>query len=209
MILEGVVTTVAPDGAVNVAPMGPHVPPEAAPERLERFELRPFRTARTYANLKAHGEGVLHVTDDVLLLARAALGPVEPPPALVPASRVRGWVLRDACRYHEFRVVSCDDRAERAAFEVEVVHAGRWREFFGFNRAKHAVLEAAILATRTGLLPLDEIEAELARLAVPVEKTGGPREREAFALLRGHVEKARQEAGVRSQGSGVREEGRF
>ena len=109
MILEGIVTTVAPRGRVNIAPMGPHV--DAG---MERFLLRPFRTAQTYRNLKAHGEGVLHVTDDVLLLARAALGPVEPPPPLLPAARVRGLVLRDACRYYEFRVRSLDDREERS-----------------------------------------------------------------------------------------------
>src|SRR5437660_3438184 len=99
MILEGVVTTVAADGAINVAPMGPLVDPPSPGRDLERFVLRPFRTAQTYANLKAHGEGVLHVTDDVLLLARAAVGPVEPPPPLFAAAHVRGFVLQDACRY--------------------------------------------------------------------------------------------------------------
>src|SRR5947209_13061351 len=111
MILEGIVTTVSPTGALNIAPMGPEVEPA-----LERFVLRPFRTAQTYANLKAHGEGVLHVTDDVLLLARAALGPPDPLPPMRPAARVRGWVLTGACRYYEFRVTACDDRAERAEF---------------------------------------------------------------------------------------------
>src|SRR5262245_50309068 len=143
MILEGIVTTLNPDGGVNVAPMGPLVEPG-----LERFVLRPFQTAQTYRNLKAHGEGVLHVTDDVLLLAKAALGPVEPAPAMFPAQHVRGFVLRDACRYHEFRVGAIDDRQERACIAAAVVHTGRLRDFFGFNRAKHAVLEAAILATR-------------------------------------------------------------
>jgi uncharacterized protein len=191
MILEGVVTTVAVGGAINVAPMGPLVEPPAAGRDLERFVLRPFRTAQTYANLKAHGEGVLHVTDDVLLLARAAVGALDPPPALRPAERVRGWVLADACRYYEFRVTSWDDRAERARLGAEVVAAGRLRDFFGFNRAKHAVVEAAILATRTALLPLDEIEAEYRKLAVLVEKTGGPQEHAAFAFLRRHLEAAR------------------
>ncbi len=185
MILEGVVTTVSPEGTVNVAPMGPLVPADGP---LERFSLRPFRTARTYANLKAHGEGVLHVTDDVLLLARAALGPVEAP--LQPATHVRGWVLRDSCRYYEFRVTACDDRQERARFEVEVVHAGWVRDFFGFNRAKHAVLEAAILATRLELLPLADVEAEFRKFAVVVEKTGGAPEREALALLQAHLDRA-------------------
>jgi hypothetical protein len=183
MILEGIVTTVSPEGTVNIAPMGPHVEPGP----LDRFLLRPFRTAQTYRNLKAHGEGVLHVTDDVLLLARAALGAVQPPPPLLPASRIRGYVLQDACRYYEFRVASFDDREDRTRIEAVVVQAVSLREFFGFNRAKHAVVEAAILATRTDFLPLEEIETEYRRLAVLVEKTGGEQERQAFALLRDHL----------------------
>src|SRR5437773_8579629 len=123
MILEGIVTTVSPQGQVNIAPMGPRVD-----SAMQRFTLLPFRTAQTYRNLKAHGEGVLHVTDDVLLLARAALGPVEPPPALFPAECVRGYVLRDACRYHEFRVTALDDREERTRIAATVVHTGRLRD---------------------------------------------------------------------------------
>jgi hypothetical protein len=189
MILEGIVTTVSPDGEVNIAPMGPRIlsPPEG---ELRRFLLRPFQTAQTYRNLVAHGEGVLHVTDDVLLLARAALGPVLPLPPLRPAGRVRGWVLADCCRFHEFHVVACDSRAERASLEAEVVHAGRVRDFFGLNRAKHAVVEAAILATRLALLPRAEVEAEYCKLAVLVDKTGGPQEQQAFALLADHVAKS-------------------
>jgi uncharacterized protein len=189
MILEGIVTTIGPDGAVNIAPMGP-----AVDEAMQRFVLRPFRTAQTYQNLCRHGEGVLHVTDDVLLLARAALGAIEPQPPLVPAERVRGWVLRDACRYYEFRVPGMDEREERVRIDAEVVHCGRLRDFFGFNRAKHAVVEAAILATRTDFLPLDQIEAEFAKLAVLVGKTGGQQEKDAFAFLQAHVERCKMAA---------------
>lgn len=192
MILEGIVTTVSAADEINIAPMGPHVEVDAATGELTRVVLRPFRTAQTYANLKAHGEGVLHVTDDVLLLARSAVGTLDPLPELRPAARVRGWVLADACRFHEFRVLSCDDRSARACFEVEIVHTGRLRDFFGFNRAKHAVIEAAILATRTDFLPLDEIEAEYRKLAVLIEKTGGPQERAAFAFLWQHLLASRE-----------------
>ncbi len=135
----------------------------------------------------AHGEGVLHVTDDVLLLARAALGPVTPTPPLFPAAKVRGYVLADACRYYEFRAVAIDASQPRVRIEAEVVHECRLRDFFGFNRAKHAVVEAAILATRTDFLPLQEILAEFEKLAVIVGKTGGAQETEAFQLLRDHV----------------------
>jgi hypothetical protein len=187
MILEGIVTTVSPSGAVNVAPMGPRVDAD-----MRLLLLRPFPTSQTYRNLRAHGEGVLHVTDDVLLLARAALGPVEPLPPLRPAWKVRGFVLSEACRAYEFRVRSLDDSEPRVRIEAEVVHAERLRDFFGFNRAKHAVVEAAILATRTEFLPLDDIEAEYRRLGVLVDKTGGEQEREAFAFLQGHVERVRE-----------------
>jgi hypothetical protein len=193
MILEGIVTTLGPSGQPNISPMGPRLPIPLPPSGiLQRFTLRPFRTARTYANLLAHPEGVLHVTDDVLLLARSAIGTVSPSPALRPATVVRGWVLVDACRSYEFRITSRDDSAQRSVLEAEVVHTQRGsREFLGFNRARHAVLEAAILATRVALLPHAEIESEFRRLAVLVEKTGGPAEHEAFALLRRHVESAR------------------
>jgi uncharacterized protein len=184
MILEGIVTTIAADGTVNIAPMGPTVDDTA---ELRRFCLRPFPTAQTYRNLRSCGEGVLHVTDDVLLLARAAVGAVEPLPVLTAAACIRGWVLAGACRYYEFRVVSCDDSEPRARIEAEVVHRGRLRDFFGFNRAKHAVVEAAILATRTHLVPLDEVEAEFQKLGPLVTKTGGTQEREAFTFLVQHL----------------------
>jgi hypothetical protein len=188
MILEGIVTSLDAAGEVNIAPMGPHVGPA-----MDRFLLRPFPTSRTCQNLRTHGEGVLHVTDDVLLLARAALGPVEPLPPLVRAAKVRGVILSEACRYYEFRVRSIDDSEPRVRIEAEVVHSGRLRDFFGFNRAKHAVVEAAILATRTGFLPLKEIEAEYNKLATIVAKTGGEQERQAFSFLQAYLARARRE----------------
>src|SRR5207249_2309464 len=169
------------DGRVNIAPMGPHV--DTA--NFDRFLLRPYPTAQTYQNLLHHGEGVLHITDDVLLLARAAVGKVHAP--VEPAQKVRGFILADACRYHEFRVLSLDTSEPRVRIECGVVHTGRRRDFFGFNRAKHAVLEAAILATRIALLPRQEIEDEYRRLQVLVEKTGGDQERQAFAFLENYV----------------------
>jgi hypothetical protein len=184
MILEGIVTTVSPDGEVNIAPMGPSVQPD-----MQRFLLRPFPTAQTYQNLTKHGEGVLHVTDDVLLLARAAVGQVEPLPPLVTASRVQGFILANACRYYEFRIGSVDTSSQRVCIEAEVVHTGRLRDFFGFNRAKHAVVEAAILATRTAFLAGEEIELEYRRLKAIIDKTGGEQEQQAFALLQRHVAK--------------------
>ncbi|MDB5350658.1 MAG: hypothetical protein JWN86_1905 [Planctomycetota bacterium] len=181
MILESLVTTLNEDGSPNIAPMGPRVEPG-----MGRFVLRPFKTATTYRNLKRLGEGVLHVTDDVLMLARAAIGE-DPRAETRAAGAVRGRVILEACRYYEFRVIAIDDREDRTTIAAETVASGVLREFFGLNRAKHAVVEGAILATRVGILPGDEIVESFDRLVAPVEKTGGPDEIAAFALLAGYL----------------------
>jgi hypothetical protein len=178
MILEGLMTTLNADETPNISPMGPHV--DAA---MTSLVLRPYRTSTTYQNLKRTGEGVFHVTDNVEMLSRAAVGKLDPLPELRRADSVQGFILADACRWYAVRVKSLDDRTERTEIVCDVVDAGRQREFFGFNRAKHAVVEAAILATRTKILPRDEILAEMRRLAVIVDKTAGDAERRAFAFL--------------------------
>src|SRR5438093_6330792 len=121
LILEGLVTTLDEAGGVHVAPMGPAV--DGA--EFTRFVLRPYPTSHTYQNFRRHGEGVLHVTDEVLLLARAAIGRVEPPPEVLAAKCVRGFVLAGACRWYEFRITSLDESQERIRMEAEVVHTGR------------------------------------------------------------------------------------
>ena len=183
LIAEGIVTTVNPDGSANVSPMGPRVDRE-----FTRLLLRPFQTSTTYQNLNRTGEGVFHITDDVLLIAKAAIGELDPLPSLEPAKHVRGFVLKDACRWFAFKVTRLDDATERTTIDCTVVASGELRPFFGFNRAKHAVLEAAILATRIGILPGEQIRAELERLAIPVEKTAGSQEREAFEFLRQYIQ---------------------
>jgi hypothetical protein len=185
VILEGIVTTVCDDGRVNISPMGPRVDAQ-----MRELVLRPYQTSTTYRNLKRTGQGVLHVTDDVELLAQAAVGTPDPLPELIPAESVEGWILQGACRWYAFRVRKLDDSQERTAIVADVVGSGRLRDFFGFNRAKHAVVEAAILATRTAFLPAGDIEAELDRLAVLVQKTGGRQEFAAFDFLRAYVQRA-------------------
>jgi hypothetical protein len=178
MILEGIVTSLSPLGEVNIAPMGPDVE-----EDMTHFVLRPFPTSQTCQNLLAHPEGVLHVTDDVLLLAQAAVGEVNPRPAMIAAEAIRGQILTSTCRYYEFRIISIDEAKPRLHMVAQVVASGRQRDFFGFNRAKHAVVEAAILATRVDLLAAEEIRTQMTRLQVLVEKTGGLQEHRAFTFL--------------------------
>ena len=148
MILEAIVTTTNADGGVNVSPMGPLI--ENGPG--EGFELRPYETSRTFANLQQRPFGVLHVTDDVLLFAKTAIGKLtETPPVRSAEKNDAAFILEGACRWYEFKAVYFETSEPRKNIRCEVVAAGRQRDFWGFNRARHAVLEAAILATRIDL----------------------------------------------------------
>lgn len=190
MIVEGIVTTTDGAGRTNIAPMGPWVGEPSGGE-FEALELRPFETSRTYANLKERGAGVFHVTDDVLLLARATLGLADAATvALVPCARIEGFRLADCCRFHEFQVEDWDQIGPRARLRARIVHSGGLRDFLGFNRAKFAVVEAAIAASRIGILDIEQIRDQFRRLAPLIEKTGGSAEVQAFGLLLDHVERA-------------------
>jgi len=179
VIVEGVVTSLNADGSVNISPMGPEVD-----ALWLRLVLKPYQTSTTYQNLRRTGQAVFHVTDDVELIARTAVGGLVEPPPMAPCAAVEGQILAGACRWYALRVTSFDDLQPRTRIECQVVGSGVLREFLGFNRARHAVLEAAILATRVDLLPRSQIEAEMDRLAVPVAKTAGPAELRAFDFLR-------------------------
>ena len=179
MIVETIVTTVAEDGVVNCAPMG-----------VEWGEpsivLKPFLDTVTYRNVRATGAAVINLTDDVRVFARAAIS--NPSYETVPATAVLGVVLADCCSWREVTVQSIDSTPPRSRIETVVVHQGTRREFIGFNRARHAVLEMAIHATRLHLLPREFITSEMSRLQVLVDKTAGPNEREAMALLTDHIQ---------------------
>lgn len=182
LILEGIVTTSNVDGSVNVAPMGPVVD-----RKMTQFRLRPFATSTTYQNLARTQRGIFHVTDDVLLLARAAIGQLSLLPEMHRPIGVDGHVITDACRWYALEVDTMDQSLARVEVECRVVADGEQRPFFGWNRAMHSVLEAAILATRVGLLPVEEILLQLEPLGVIVDKTASDREREAFQLISEYV----------------------
>ena len=180
-IVETVTTTINPDGTVNCAAMGVELGDET-------IVIKPFRSTRTLRNLRARGAAVVNLTDDILLFTQAALGDPQPPTRAT--ATIDGAVLADACSWREVTVETIDASGPRARVTTHVVGRGVGREFLGFNRARHAVLEASIIASRAHLLPAGKIRVELERLQVLVDKTAGPREHEAMELVRRHVNAA-------------------
>jgi uncharacterized protein len=184
MILETVVTTLDEDGQANFAAMG-------VVWGDERLVIRPYVGTRTFRNLVRAREAVVNVTDDVLVFAKSALSRERFPSR--PATRVQGAILADACHWREVlveKVAVPEPRPAaggRADVTARVVASAVGRPFAGLCRAKHAVVEASILASRVRRLASDEVLRELDRLGPLVDKTGGPAEREAMAYIRAHV----------------------
>jgi hypothetical protein len=185
MIIETIVTSSDAEGKVNSAPMG-------VEWGEELIVIKPFLETTTFRNLSETGVAVVNITDDVRIFARAALS--SPTFAAHPAKKVNGVVLDAACSWREVKVVNVDDTPPRSRIETRVVHSGSLRDFIVFNRARGAVLEATILATRTHMIPADEVRAGLERLQVIVNKTAGEREHEAMNFVTAWVRVKLEEA---------------
>ena len=105
MIIESILTTMAPDGSINFAPMG-----------VEWGEtsivIKPFLETTTFRNVRETRVAVVNLTDDVMLFAQGAISSPQFP--WLPATTVRGAVLEAACSWREIEVV----RAEGGRPEV-------------------------------------------------------------------------------------------
>jgi hypothetical protein len=185
VIVETIVTTISADGEVNCAPMGVEWNPDVEPETIV---LKPFLETATYRNVLATRTAVVNLIDDVRVFAKAAIS--NPAYETVPAHVVRGVALADACSWRELEVTAIDSTPPRSRIDTRTVHRQVRREFIGFNRARHAVLETAIYATRVHLLAREYLLSEVERLQVIVDKTAGPREFEAMALLVEYIRSA-------------------
>lgn len=189
MILEGLISTVDEAGRPHLAAMGPRVDDD-----FSRFEIRPYLTSSTARYLASTPFAVFHVTDDVELIAATVAGRQPTAEQWQPAAAIPGYILTAACRAYELKVVHRSDAEPRGMMVCAVERVHRFRDFFGLNRAKHAVIEAAILASRVDFLPRSEIESQWDALRTLVEKTGGDAEHRAFELLTAFLERTYQDA---------------
>ncbi len=180
MIIETIFSTLDAQGNPNFAPMG-------IEWGAESVVVRPFRSSKTFRNLAGRGLGVASLSDDVLAFVRCCL--LDEILPSFPAVTIPGAVFGDACSWIELEVESRADSGPGAEFRCRITHTGRRRDFRGFSRAKNAVIESAILATRLDLLDSGAVAEDLKRYMNIVNKTGDIQEINAMQIIWEYVEK--------------------
>jgi hypothetical protein len=185
MIRECIVTTINATGAVHIAPLG-------LIAADDDWIIAPFRPSTTLENLQQVPYAVANWTDDVRIIAGCLTGRRDWPTR--PASDVPVPRLEAALAHAELAVIAVAEDSQRPRFRCRVVSHYNHRPFGGLNRAKAAVVEAAILTSRLDMLPRDKIASEIAYLQIAIDKTAGPEEREAWEWLMARIA-AHQAAG--------------
>jgi len=171
MIRECIVTTLNAEGKPHLAPLG-------LIEDGEYWIVAPFRPSTTLDNLTSNPRATASFTDEAEVFAGFVTGSRNWPLADVanwPAPR-----LASALAHAELEIAHVEEDGERPRFYCAVRRVESHRPFLGMNRAKAAVLEAAILSTRLHILPREKIEREIEYLKIAIDKTAGASERAAW-----------------------------
>ena len=180
-IHEVIVTTLDETGNPHSAPMG-------ISEVNGYFLIKPFKPSSTYDNLKRHRQCTINYLDDVRVFAGALTGRRQWP--TLPCRQIEGVYLEQALAHTELEMTGFDDDDPRSCFYGNVLEEVTHAPFRGFNRAQSAVIEAAILVSRLGMLPEDKIRDELRYLQIGIDKTAGERELEAWGWLMDRIKQA-------------------
>jgi hypothetical protein len=180
MIRETIVTTVDAEGRAHIAPLG-------LIAEGDTWIIAPFHPSTTLDNLRAVPFAVANYTDDVRIFAGCLTGRRDWPLTKMTDCPVPR--LAAALTHAEFAVDHVDEHERRPRFICRVMRQVQHAPFEGLNRAKAAVLELAVLASRLDFLPREKIETEMAYLKIAIDKTAGPDEDEAWGWL---VEKVKK-----------------
>ncbi|MGH8503202.1 MAG: DUF447 domain-containing protein [Gammaproteobacteria bacterium] len=179
MIRECIVTTRGQNGNAHIAPMGVHV-------RDQALIIAPFKPSATLENLLRERSACINYVDDVRVFAGCLTGRRDWP--VRSADRIEGLRLTDCLAHAEVEIAGIDEDELRPRFHCRIVHEATHAPFHGYNRAQAAVLELAILVSRLDWLPAKKIEREIEYLKIAIDKTAGPRERQAWDWLMAKVQ---------------------
>ena len=176
MIHEVIVTTMSKSGEVHIAPMGIRF--------LEKkVVISPFKPSQTLDNILETKVATVNFIDDVRVFAGivsrykrdwelSKQNELDVVPNLVMANTVYNLTVSDF-----------EDDEKRPNIVCDVKKSAILKPFLGFNRAQFSVIEAAVLISRLGMIPMEKIDKEIEYLKIGIDKTSGPHEKEAWEWI--------------------------
>ena len=192
MINETIITTVNKDGSIHIAPMGVR-------HEDDFYVIAPFKPSTTLKNLQRSGQAVINMTDDVRIFAGCLTGHYDWP--TIDVSAINGKRLAGALSHIEIEVAHQEGDGLRPVFYCSEKHQETHAPFMGLNRAKAAVLEAAVLVSRLHMLPDEKIDNEIEYLQIAIDKTASAHELEAWGWLMNRIRTFREQNASKEQGS--------
>ena len=192
MINETIITTLNEDGSVHIAPMG-------VKREDDYFVIAPFKPSTTLKNIERSGQAVINMTDDVRIFAGCLTGHYDWPTK--NTSVVNGKRLEAALSHIEVEVIRQGGDDIRPVFYCHEKYQEIHAPFMGLNRAKAAVLEAAVLVSRLQMLPDEKIDSEIRYLQIAIDKTASEQELEAWGWLMNRIKTFREQNASNAQGT--------
>ena len=176
MIHEVIVTTISKKDEVHIAPMGIRF-------LDKQVVISPFRPSQTLENIMGNNKATINFIDDVRVFAG------------IVSRHKKDWELSDKSNsnmvpnlvltntFYNVVVNDFKDDERRPNIICDVINSETIRPFLGFNRAQSSVIEAAVLISRLGMIPMDKITEEIKYLKIGIDKTAGAHELEAWEWI--------------------------
>jgi hypothetical protein len=180
MIHEVIVTTISNKGTVHIAPMGIRFIDK-------QVIISPFKPSTTLNNIIENNIATINFIDDVRVFAG------------IVSRYKKDWELSARTdldivpnltltnTFYNVAVNEYQEDDKRPNIICDIKNSEIIKPFLGFNRAQFSVIEAAVLLSRLGMIPMEKIDREIEYLKIGIDKTAGPHELEAWGWIQDKI----------------------
>ena len=180
MIHEVIVTTISNKGTVHIAPMGIRFIDK-------QVIISPFKPSTTLNNIIENNIATINFIDDVRVFA-GIVSRYKKDWEL--SARTNLEIVPNLTLTNTFYNVAVNEYQEddkRPDIICDIKNSEIIKPFLGFNRAQFSVIEAAVLLSRLGMIPMEKIDREIEYLKIGIDKTAGPHELEAWGWIQDKI----------------------
>ena len=178
-VRETIVTTKNIDNSIKSSPLGIYIDNKV-------LKIKPFKPSTSLDNIIRNNSGVINYIDDVRLFASA----ITKKNIVIDyenAKKIDCSRIKNCISHTEFVVKKVENDQKRPTIICEPVHEEIHKMYYGFNRAKSAVIELCILASRLGIIDDKKIDDEIKYLKISIDKTASENEIEAWEWLMDYI----------------------